>query len=199
MSPFLLVLPMFGLVFCISLLFYKCNDVFTLLMYVLIAGILSWQFKKYIVSTWYCKIIILGVSAVVLLLAFLYLVAQGQARSSSPDSSIRNSISSLRAHAEIENLKNGSYSNLCQTEAVVKAKNELESQYLEENRKCFGPLIKFLFPEKKSAYTLNCNATDEQYAIEARLINAEAYTCVDSSGVYKTNQISSISMSTRCE
>ena len=141
----------------------------------------------------------LGVSIVFILVILIYLVLLGQARRSTPDSYIRNSISSLRVHAEIESVKNGSYNNLCQTEAVVNARKTYETLFSTSQNKCLGPLLKYFFPVKESLRTLQCNAAEKQYAIEAKLLNSPTFVCVDSTGLFKYDSIVSIGSGTSCQ
>jgi prepilin-type N-terminal cleavage/methylation domain-containing protein len=120
---------------------------------------------------------LLVVIAIIGILAATVLAALGTARSSGSDASVKGSVSSMKAQAEILFTSSGSYANLCSDASTL----ELRTSILSSD----GSASALDTATPQGADSTYCSAAQNAWVFSANLnvpASPETYFCVDSTG-----------------
>lgn len=193
---FIFIVPcLFLLTLYLSQFFYQCPSSVVLVLCLVISLLLSWRLRSYVRTQ---GIIIKCLFALLSLIAALFLlvllISLNESRSLGKDARVMQTISPLRAHAEIYMTNVGSYKNFCNSPEVQQANDII----LASKTSCYGPIVKYFLGSKEQKIAVTCNATDTKYAVDAYLPNQQKYFCIDDIGQAKAFS-RSLGTQTRCQ
>lgn len=161
-------------------LFYKCSNSYLVWAIVLSALILAWVLSLRLQKLKRSVSIAVYSFFISLVIGSMYLSIFNCARCITPESNLNYSLRHLIVIAERSYLNyNYSYKSLCEDSLLIDTRSNIQSQMLRNGRRCYGPILNYLLPEKSVDNLFVCNADDESYAVEAYLHISKKYLCVD--------------------
>lgn len=180
----LLLLPLFtSLLTLFVRLFYLCANKYLVTAVILLAVTLAWFAARKMLKDRKPVGLVIALFAVSVIFGAVYLGSFNCARCASPEAGLMQTISNIRAQAELYLNNNNSYVGVCDDSRVIELGNAAEKFMRISSLKCFGPITKmFMSSEAVQESHFVCNDSIDEYAAEEYMPSSKSYYCVDSTG-----------------